>query len=256
MKLIWEIEEQDVEKVVTFFNKWSNDPFVRLRKKRNIETPRPIISKDDTWMALVGCLLTTQQRSGPGSAVKRILDTNPFPLNHDECCNKSDIESFARETLTSFGGIRRATTISQQIANKHAKLEGGLWQSLLNYAEQINISDNPLIEREAAHILAKNLDGIGPKQSRNLLQWIGVSKYEIPIDSRITKWLNQNLLNFHLSANMLADQTYYDMVSDGIQLLCKQSNIYPCMLDAAIFTSFDGGWSDGDVGSSESLENA
>jgi thermostable 8-oxoguanine DNA glycosylase len=256
MNLTWEIEEQDIEKVVSFYIKWSNDPFVRLRLKRNIERPRPRITKDHLWMTLVGCLLTTQQRSGPGSAVKRFLDANPFPLNYKECSSKDDLEAFARETITSFGGIRRAPTIARWLSNNHKALEGGLWPHLLSRAEEVNVSDNPALERETAHFLAKHLDGIGPKQSRNLLQWVGVSKYEIPIDSRITKWLNRNILKYHLSANLLADYTYYDMVSDGIQLLCKRADIWPCMLDAAIFTSFDGGWSESVIGTSESLENA
>jgi thermostable 8-oxoguanine DNA glycosylase len=247
MILKWEIERHDVKKVVTFFNKWADDPFVKLRKRRNIDIPRPIISREGTWMALVGCLLTTQQRSGPGSAVKRILDENPFPLNYTECSKKRNLEGFAKEILNSFGGVRRIPTISKQIASNYKKLENGLWQTLLSAAEQINISAESSLEREASHMLAKHLDGIGPKQSCNLLQWIGVSKYEIPIDSRITKWLNQNLLKFHLSANLLADPIYYDMVSDGIQLLCKRCNMLPCMFDAAIFTSFDGGWSESDI---------
>jgi hypothetical protein len=256
MNLTWQIDAMDIEKVKNFFDRWSNDPFVRLRKKRNLDTPRPTISRIQTWMALVGCLLTTQQRSGPGSAVKRLMDTAPFPLKYDECCNKAEIDNFAREMLTSFGGIRRAPTISTQLASNHRTLEEGLWEPILNFANQVNLADNPSLEREASHFLANHLDGIGPKQSRNLLQAIGVSKYEIPIDSRITKWLNKNLLKFHLSANMLSDASYYDMVSDGVQLLCKQAEIYPCMLDAAIFTSFDGGWSEGDLGTSESFENA
>ena len=256
MKLNWEIEEHDIQKVVSFYNKWANDPFVKLRKKRNLYHPRPTITKEYTWMALVGCLLTTQQRSGPGSAVKRILDTTPFPLNYSECIGKSDIETFARDVLTAFGGIRRPPTISQQVASNCRILEQGLWEQLLRSTEQLNIGDNPSLERDTAHMLATNLVGIGPKQSRNLLQWIGVSKYEIPIDSRITKWLNRNIFKYHLSANLLADTTYYDMVSDGIQLLCKRADLYPCMLDAAIFTSFDGGWNDNDIGTSESLENA
>jgi hypothetical protein len=64
------------------------------------------------------------------------------------------------------------------------------------------------------------------------------------------------LLKFHLSGNLLVDHTYFDMVSDGIQILCKLVDIYPCLLDAAIFTSFDGGWSESDIGTSESLESA
>ncbi len=256
MMLKWKIEGHDVKKVISFFDKWANDPFVKNRKRRNVDIPRPIISREETWRVLVGCLLTTQQRSGPGSVVKRILDENPFPLSYAECSSKGNLEGFTKEILSSFGGVRRIPTISKQIASNYNKLESSLWQLLLSAAEQINISAQPSLERETSHMLAKHLDGIGPKQSRNLLQWIGVSKYEIPIDSRITKWLNQNLLKFHLSANLLADPTYYDMVSEGIQLLCKKCTILPCMLDAAIFTSFDGGWSESDIGPSESLENS
>lgn len=256
MKLTWEIEEQDVQKVRSFYVQWSKDPFVRHRQERNVGSLRPAITKEHTWMALVGCLLTTQQRSGPGSAVNRILNLNPFPLNYNECSGKDDLERFAREKLVSLGGIRRSPTIAKQISDNHEMLEKDLWSLLLRRAEEVSLSDNPVLEREVAHLFAQHLHGIGPKQSRNLLQWIGASRYEIPIDSRITKWLNRNLLQYHLSANLLADHTYYDTVSDGIQILCKQANLYPCMLDAAIFASFDGGWSEGDLGTSESLENA
>lgn len=256
MILTWKIEDQDIEKVRSFYAKWADDPFVRLRQSRNVDSPRPTITKERTWMALVGCLLSTQQRSGPGSAVKRFLDTDPFPLNYDVCSGKSDLEGFARETLTSFGGIRRPPTIALQISANYKVLHDGLWYQLLSRVQEIIESDNPMLERKAAHLLAKHLHGIGPKQSRNLLQWIGASKYEIPVDSRITKWLNMYVLKYHLSANLLADHTYYDMVSDGVQSLCRRADLYPCMFDAAIFTSFDQGWSASDVGMSESLKNA
>lgn len=259
---MWEIEDQDIEKVISFYNKWSNDPFVMFRQKKNIDIPRPIITKERIWMALVGCLLTTQQRSGPGKPVNRFLNTDPFILNYKECSSKDDLEGFVREKLTLFRGIRRAPTIAKQISNNYKILEDGLWPQLLSRSEEINMSNDPGLEREAIDWLTKNrnhkplLMGIGPKQSRNILQGIGVSKYEIPVDSRITKWLNKNLLKFRLSAYPLSDHVYFNLVSDGIQLLCKRANLYPCMLDAAIFTSFDKGWSESDIGSSESLANA
>ena len=37
----------------------------------------------------------------------------------------------------------------------------------------------------------------------------------------------------------LSDKGYYHFVSDGIQELCLKANVYPCILDAAIFSSFD-----------------
>ena len=69
------------------------------------------------------------------------------------------------------------------------------------------------------------------------------SKYEIPVDSRITNWLNDFGFPVALSSAGLQDRAYYHFVSDGIQRLCDEANIYPCVLDAAIFSSYDsGGW--------------
>jgi hypothetical protein len=73
--------------------------------------------------------------------------------------------------------------------------------------------------------LADNLTGIGPKQSRNLLQGVGLSQWETPIDSRITKWLNQFGFPLRLSANALSDRNYYNLVSEGFQRLCQASGI-------------------------------
>lgn len=81
--------------------------------------------------------------------------------------------------------------------------------------------------------------GFGPKQSRNLLQGLGLTKYEIPIDSRITKWFNEFGFPVKLSASALSDLNYYKFVSKGLRELCDACNIYPCLLDAAIFSSFD-----------------
>lgn len=253
MNLTWHIEDSDVEKVRTFYVQWSEDPLVKNRRQRNIDGPRPRIDKDIFWRALVGCLLTTQQKAGPGSAVKRFLDCQPFPLTF-RACAKRNLEAFTLKTLRATGGIRRSPTIAKQLSINFKLLEDdNLWQSILARAHQLNCSNDPVLERELAHLLANRFAGIGPKQSRNLIQWLGISKFEIPIDSRITKWLNRTILSFHLSANLLADSTYYDMVSDGIQALCRSADLSPCLFDAAVFASFDGGWSASDVEGAESL---
>ena len=44
-----------------------------------------------------------------------------------------------------------------------------------------------------------------------------------------------------LSSISLQDREYYHFVSDGIQQLCDKAGMYPCVLDAAIFLSFDNG---------------
>ena len=55
-------------------------------------------------------------------------------------------------------------------------------------------------------------------------------------------------LSFLQSHIVYVDPNYYKFVSEGFQDLCAQSGVYPCVLDAAIFTSFDkGGWSEENV---------
>ena len=101
--------------------------------------------------------------------------------------------------------------------------------------------ENIIVEREACS-LVQNLKGIGPKQSRNLWQALGLTRYEIPIDSRIIKWLNKNGFAFILSASGLSDERYYQLVMDGIQTWCLKSDVFPCVLDASIFSSYDEEW--------------
>ena len=120
-----------------------------------------------------------------------------------------------------------------------AYLEERPWAELLERLAQVNVSNDRTLERSVAHEIAASLKGFGPKQARNFLQWLGVSRFEIPIDSRVTKWLNKELLSFHLNASILSDHVYYDMVSDGVIQLCEMAGVFPCVFDAAVFASFD-----------------
>jgi hypothetical protein len=94
-------------------------------------------------------------------------------------------------------------------------------------------------EVEVADYIQKKFSGFGPKQSRNLLQALGITRYEIPIDSRVTDWLNKFGFPIRLSATALSDVNYYSFISDGIQVLCMRCSVFPCILDAAIFALKD-----------------
>jgi Segregation and condensation complex subunit ScpB len=59
--------------------------------------------REDFWQQMVACPLTTQQRSGPTSAVTRFIRTLPFPLAYKTCAAHADVEGFAKATLTKFG---------------------------------------------------------------------------------------------------------------------------------------------------------
>lgn len=252
VKLKWVIGKRDVAAVKALVSRRRKDPFVRLRRQRNLGTPRPKISRAAAWQALVGCLLTTQQKSGPGTYVTRFLGLSPFPLRYKNCLRRKDLEKYAYQTLSKFGGIRRSKSIAAEIGANFKCLEDGEWKILLDYARRAEAANDFRAEREAARYIAATLKGFGPKQSRNFLQGLGVSRYEIPIDSRITKWLNRELLTFRLNATMLSDSVYYEMVSDGIIELCKKAGVLPCIFDAAVFSSFDKtSWDKADLASEE-----
>ena len=243
MKINWEIFDSDVLKVKSFLKIHKNNNFVKERINRNVKTI-PKVPKSDFWEAMVACLLTTQQRSGPDSAVTRFISINPFPLSHNLCSSQPRLESYVKITITNFGGIRRANKIADEVSANFNWLDDNNWSQIVIMVNELVKKKNVENERKWAAYIQKNLNGFGPKQSRNLLQALGLTKYEIPLDSRIIKWFNDFGFPIKLSSKGLSDNEYYNFVLDGIQQLCKKSGVYPCVLDAAIFSSFDREWSE------------
>ena len=151
---------------------------------------------------------------------------------------ENNIENFIRRTLQQNGLNRFINKIPNYFATNYGRLLESDWKIINEMA-----SLNGQAAKETERNIADNLDdifiGFGPKQSRNFLQALGLTKYEIPIDSRIIGWLNDFGFPVTLKSAALQDKGYYHFVSDGIQTLCERSRIYPCILDAAIFSSLD-----------------
>lgn len=241
MQVTWQISKEDVQYIQDFFEKHKdNNSVVKDRIRKNINREHMAFSKEEFWKALVACLLSTQQRSGPGSAICRFLDQIPYPLTYEICIKTPDIETYTRDRLKSSRGIRWSSKIAKECLTNLRWLESGGWEVIEEIFGSLKNEDGPIKEREASAVIIKNLNGFGPKQARNLLQIIGITKYEIPIDSRIMKWMKSFGFPLELSATGMADEKYYNFVLDGFQEMCKAANIYPCLMDAVIFTSFDG----------------
>ena len=243
MEILWQIDDNDILKVVSFYNSHKDSVFVLNRIDRNINKNLPDFSKELFWEAMISCLITTQQRSGPKSHVTRFICTKPFPLNYNLCRTWSNIELQVETTISQFGGLRRGKTIGKEVKYNFEWLENVGWRFINKILNDLITDSNPVKERQSAEIILDNMMGFGPKQSRNLLQSLGLTKYEIPVDSRITKWLTHYGFPLKLSSTALSDRNYYNLVSDGFQRLCKACDIIPCALDAAIFSSYDEGWS-------------
>lgn len=248
MKIIWQVDAEDIAKVKEFFDLHRDNAFVKMRIATNLKDDKPPVTKELFWEVMIACLLTTQQRSGPGSAVTRFISTSPCLLRHELCQRQADLDVFVTKLLSDFGGLRRSTTIGREAKANWTYLEGGDWEATLEVLERVRLNPSPDTERHAARFVDENFSGFGPKQSRNLLQGLRLSRYEVPIDSRIIKWLNDFCFLIRLTANALGDRNYFEFVSDGFQRLAEACGIALCILDAAIFSIFDdGGWTEENV---------
>mgnify|MGYP006965539446 CR=1 FL=1 len=189
---------------------------------------------------MIMCLLTSQQRSGPNSPVGRFLLLQPFPITFENISTTGDIKNFIKGILEENNLKRYINKISKFFTANYDNIEGNNW-SIIEKLKVLKSSNSKEEERRIADDINDSFYGFGPKQSRNFLQALGLTKYEIPIDSRITNWLNKFGFPVLLNSSSLGDKSYYHFVLDGIQELCYKAEIYPCMLDAAIFSSYDNG---------------
>src|SRR6056297_2927754 len=126
--------------------------------------------------------------------IPRFLRTIPFPLSYEGVGREIDGDArrdLISSTLRAHGGIRFPDKIAEDLSKNLDKLNADqCWSTTLKKVNALVSPSKAGEEREVARVLQKLLHGFGPKQSRNLLQSLGLTRYEIPIDSRITKWLN------------------------------------------------------------------
>jgi hypothetical protein len=176
MKHNWLIEPSDIEKVKAFLDRHGNDAFVRQRIEWNLRDHPAPVQRADFWRQMAACLLTTQQRAGPTSAVSRFVKTHPFPLAYETCLGRPNVEEFARDTLTRYGGLRRTGIVAGEIARNLTLLEQGMWDRTLQALGTLRTDHSIPTERKVAEFIDDKFAGFGPKQSRNLLQSLGLTR--------------------------------------------------------------------------------
>lgn len=240
MKIHYEVAPTDVKRVREFVGRWSADPLVVARMDRNLASVKLPVRRDGFWMKMLACLLTSQQRSGPDSPVTMFLCVDPFPLLV-EACDGCDAEALVKDALQRAGGIRFTNNIAKYAAANLPQMTGAAWDECAAELEHLRDNQTVEAERRVATFIDDRFYGFGPKQSRNLLQMLGLTRFEIPIDSRIMKWMEDFGFPLPLHADLLGYRDYYEFVEDAVHALCSAAGVVPCVLDAAIFSSFDGG---------------
>lgn len=236
MRIQWLYDDGDLARLRAFVARYTRHPFVERRRARNVARTEILdLSRRQVWWAHLGCLLTTQQRSGADSPVNRLLDEEPFPLSLDRCLAAPSVRELVQSQLEEAGGIRFPPKIAVMADANLAWLQGGGWTMLDKQIVALGQPTSIERERGVARWVDLSLKGFGPKQSRNFLQWLGLTRFEIPLDSRVVRWANDFGFPVHLSAAGLADEAYYEFVLDGLQMMCNALDVLPCELDAMIF---------------------
>jgi len=237
MTFQWIITPDDEQRYRDFISKYEAHPWVQTRLTRNVHRTSIDISASLVWARVVSCLLTTQQKSGRGSRVEQFIQTDEQLLSFAFCRESDSLGIVARDALKQ-AGLRRAERISTEICHAMNVFKGN-WQEFQSALKKLNGQANAEMERNLARWIQEKFVGFGPKQSRNLLQWLGLSQYEIPLDSRMMKVLKQLNFPIPLSAAALSDEAYYCFVLDGLHTILARLGTLPCIFDACAFASFE-----------------
>ena len=213
-------------------------PFFTERLEYNVNgTIQPEL-KESFWFELVMALLSSQQRGTPESPVELFRLQDPFPLSLEAYATLND-----DEVDIALSHFRFHKKITKQLRNNHEWLfgKGDGWSNSLHNCKGFSFSgtraadpSHKALERTVSRLLAAHLEGIGPKQSRNLLQSIGLTRYEIPLDSRVVGWLRENL-GWQIFMQELSNDESYEDLLDRVQASCEAAGVLPTIFDAAAF---------------------
>jgi hypothetical protein len=248
-----------VEAVRKLVDAKRQDPFFKRRHTKNVASPPRPFSPAEFWKWMVVCICTSVQKSGPNSRVSRFVREEPFPLRPEVCVENEKLRLVAAEILRN-RGLRFGPKLAEEIETNMGWLKDGGWVTVEQHFDQLasfsgkTVSPERRIaaERQAARVVMGRNDGLagfGPKQARNLWQCLGVTQYEIPLDSRVSNWLNALPCSFGIEASKLYTSVrYYETKMTEIQALCSAAGVLPCEFDAAVFSNADNeAWPENDT---------
>ena len=114
------------------------------------------------------------------------------------------------------------------------------WKETEKYLKTLQYDTTLEKERRVAEYLADVYHQIGPKQSRNILQMLGLSRYVVPLDSRMDETINEyGGIRLPEQKKPYSREESYRNIEAQINELCVELDIYPCIFDACVFWSKD-----------------
>jgi thermostable 8-oxoguanine DNA glycosylase len=221
----------------------SHEFFQRRLKNLLSGTDKESIDKERFWQELFIAICTSQSKSGLKSGIARMEKMPRFPGRLERLDGAENVEELLREVLPHYK-VRFPNDKAAYLAHNHNLLSRNdeeLWSEISDALELLRFQQSRKTEMRTARLL-RGFKGVGHKQSRNVLQGLGLTKDEIPIDSKVVKWLEEfGFLTFQTKyqekrfLQSLSSKKQYRRLMDDLQTLCKQCELHPCLLDAAIY---------------------
>lgn len=233
MRIEWTFEPSDIEAVQKVVKQYEDREIVQERKEKNLSSKKTLPTREEFWKASVHGVLTSVQKY---DRIQPFLDAEPFELRFAVCATCTDLKKKVVEKLAGIDGFRfKGETRADFICANFKAIGSNNWDEIQAELQRLINEQTKDAERRAAEFISSpRLKGIGPKQSRNVLQMLHLTRYEIPIDSRITNWLVSIGCPVQLSAG-LGDYEFYLYVENKIQELCDKADVMPCVFDGAIW---------------------
>ena len=231
-----------------------------------------ILTEKNFWEKLVVCLASSQSSSGENSVIQHLACANHPLLDPSSQIYKYEIkvENDPIDVVERYVLSVNATKGKKKIryTKKLSSFILESWIILFKYGwikfflSQLNFvySKIPYLTCEEVRAnelliisMLKILPGVGPKQARNILQYLGISQKVIPIDSRwcglledrrsFSKNPDENFLKIINKikskdiAQLLQQENNYCILEEFLLSICMTLDVEPYLLDAMMFSS-------------------
>ena len=239
MKVSVELTKADSQRWKDLWKMINSEITMKPEIKKRLKIRKKCPNDQEIWNALVTGLVTSQQKSGENSQVNLFLDSikNQEKFNLQKLCNRPELI----KDIPNFCRLRFHDKIFNLMADSLEKYKNDHWKTVkLAFKVLIDEPTNLTKEREVAIELQRFFKGIGLKQSRNMLQLLHLSKFMIPLDSKVMRILkSMNHGESLVGTNALQDKIIYMEIENTINRLCKCLNVLPCYFDGVLFYHTD-----------------
>jgi thermostable 8-oxoguanine DNA glycosylase len=238
MELLWKLNDSDIDKVREIVKTNMNTNVERVIN-RNIKYIDRLIDKNSILKTMLICLLASETDSYPESKIEQLFTEKQHLLDYQYLFKIRNIEYAFEEVFKKFGITKYVKKVPNYFATNFNHLAETNWDLEFEINNLIRKELTKDDERKLADIVDRSFKGFGSKEARSFLLALGVTRYEIPIDYKLIRWLEKFNFPIKFTKAALQDILFYHFVSDGIQKLCEASEIFPCLLYASIQASSD-----------------